>query len=528
MIYWHIQMNQPDGRGGDKIDSKQMLLEDPPVIGSGEWDSIQSDYFTGENDQGLKIGDIILVREGMSPIALCSIESDCFKNDKLTEKYIHVNYRKVKIIDWYKGNFAFPVVEGTLSRLKNKTTQSWIFIDKWLNNNKLINSMNKLIGLLEYKKQIILQGPPGTGKTRMAKQLAKLIISRNAVPEITQKDLMRFISKGQDIYTPTDYNTFRVLNNDGKTVRVKPNGAANEYNVPYSDISNCIKNRGFEQPVAISNKSGIGSYIVGIAKYLNEKLTAENYKIIQFHPSYSYEDFVRGISAKVNAEGKVYYQVENKILAQFAEKAIANPDANFVLIIDEINRANLPSVLGELIYALEYRYDNSNPDETTVESMYSFNTEGVEGETSNKLRLPVNLYIIGTMNTADRSVGHIDYAIRRRFAFVNVLPELIPELTIKGKELFLKVAELFCKKFMENQLIQEASDYLAPDFSPMDVMPGHSYFLTPQKESEKLGISDDEILKSRLVYEIKPILLEYLKDGILLESARDKINMLNV
>src|SRR5690606_14650101 len=84
---------------------------------------------------------------------------------------------------------------------------------------------------------------------------------------------------------------------------------------------------------------------------------------------------------------------------------------NYVLIIDEINRANLSSVLGELIYALEYRGEE-------VQSMYA-----VDG--SNKLILPPNLYIIGTMNTADRSVGHIDYAIKRRFAFVDVLPQIL-------------------------------------------------------------------------------------------------------
>ena len=97
--------------------------------------------------------------------------------------------------------------------------------------------------------------------------------------------------------------------------------------------------------------------------------------------------------------------------------------------IDEINRANLSSVLGELIYALEYRGE-------AVESMYE-----VEG--SNKIILPPNLYIIGTMNTADRSVSQIDYAIRRRFAFVDVLPKVLEETDEETKfdeVLFNKVA----------------------------------------------------------------------------------------
>ncbi|MFC2102320.1 AAA family ATPase [Bacteroidota bacterium] len=252
-----------------------------------------------------------------------------------------------------------------------------------------------------------------------------------------------------------------------------------------------------------------------------------DYKLIQFHPSYTYEDFVRGIIAKTNDKGNVSYEVKDQILAEFAKKAEDNPSANFVLIIDEINRANLPSVLGELIYAMEYRFDPENPGETTVESMYSLNMGDSEEEDSRKLKLPGNLYIIGTMNTADRSVGHIDYAIRRRFAFVSVLPKPIQELTDKGKELFLQVAALFCADFNENDINQIPSEYLAPDFNPMDVMPGHSYFLIQDKEREELKLTDQEILKLKLEYEIKPILREYKKDGILLEPAIELIEDLH-
>lgn len=257
-------------------------------------------------------------------------------------------------------------------------------------------------------------------------------------------------------------------------------------------------------------------------------ITAGEYKLIQFHPAYTYEDFVRGITAKTNKDGHVHYKVEDKILAQFAQKAEDNPSSNFVLIIDEINRANLPSVLGELIYTLEYRYDKENSDETTVESMYALECDDPEEAESKKLKLPGNLYIIGTMNTADRSVGHIDYAIRRRFAFVEVLPKVIPELTEKGKELFYKVAALFCKEFVENKSDLENSEYIAPDFNPTDVMPGHSYFLIQDKERADLKLPDEEILKLKLEYEIKPILREYKKDGILLETAGDVIESLDV
>ena len=215
-----------------------------------------------------------------------------------------------------------------------------------------------------------------------------------------------------------------------------------------------------------------------------EVITHGEYKIIQFHPAYTYEDFVRGIVAKTDDAGNISYEVENKVLAEFAEKATDNPNGNYVLIIDEINRANLPAVLGELIYALEYRDDDS------MESMYEY-------EGRRNIKLPSNLYIIGTMNTADRSVGHIDYAIRRRFAFVDILPDATVITNDKAKNLFKKVANLF------------SSGYLSPDFHKNDVQIGHSYFI----------VDDESELRTKWLYEIKPILNEYIKDGILLSEA---------
>lgn len=224
----------------------------------------------------------------------------------------------------------------------------------------------------------------------------------------------------------------------------------------------------------------------------DELIAQGEFQIIQFHPAYSYEDFVRGIIAETTENGNVKYKVENKILAEFAQKAKDNPNGNYVLIIDEINRANLPSVLGELIYALEYRNE-------PVTSMYEFENE-------RNIILPKNLFIIGTMNTADRSVGHIDYAIRRRFAFVDILPEENVIANEKAKRLFNDVKILF------------SDEFLSPDFKPKDVMIGHSYFLT----------NDDNELKTKLEFEIKPILREYLKDGIFFEIATEKIEALNV
>ena len=216
----------------------------------------------------------------------------------------------------------------------------------------------------------------------------------------------------------------------------------------------------------------------------------EQFKLIQFHPSYSYEDFVRGIIAETVDE-KIKYSVKDKILGSFAQEALKDKDKPYVLVIDEINRANLSAVLGELIYALEYRGE-------AVQSMYA-----IEGE--NNLTLPPNLYIIGTMNTADRSVGHIDYAIRRRFAFVNILPkDLTNELGDQFESaLFAKVTNLF-------------NTNLSSEFKKEEVQLGHSYFITKNTP-----------INIRWEYEIKPILFEYVKDGILVgEGIETTINNL--
>jgi 5-methylcytosine-specific restriction endonuclease McrBC GTP-binding regulatory subunit McrB len=230
-----------------------------------------------------------------------------------------------------------------------------------------------------------------------------------------------------------------------------------------------------------------------------EQLKAnKQFKLIQFHPAYSYEDFVRGIVAKPE-KSSVFYKAENKILGKFAEEANnakkANKDDKYVLVIDEINRANLPAVLGELIYALEYRNES-------VESMYALEIEeNSKKKTDNELILPDNIYIIGTMNTADRSAGQIDYAIRRRFAFYQVSPRIL-DMPDFEKDLFSDVSELI-------------KTHLSSEFSLEDVQLGHSYF-----------IADEKNRKLRLEYEIKPILREYLKDGILKGTAKEEIEKL--
>lgn len=515
-------------------------------------------------------------------------------------------------------------------------------------HKKKMAQIEDKIKLLKYKKQIILQGPPGTGKTREAKTIAKNIILDN----INIDTISNYINVGDSLPNAsgiTDYYKIKTIDLSKKEVILVSDKSKIEGNFAKFDrIIERLKE--IRENTALINTNGQHPYEIAVAKFifLNVLKSNEQFKFVQFHPSYTYEDFVRGIVAKPNDDGDgILYEAENKTLGRFADDARKNYKSakqshqnlkddeylfeqfriliitklaedekfdlteniyiseiddkrfkykgdnwkrhpkglsirysefkkvieinpsnrqeivkntslksltrshatyffelftrykefcennkeflyndethkNYILLIDEINRADLSSVLGELIYALEYRGEE-------VESMYE-----IDG--SQELILPPNLFIIGTMNTADRSVGHIDYAIRRRFAFVDILPKnLTTELgTDFKKDIFTKVSELFIENYNpemeygpeESRL--NRSQHLSEEFEPKDVWLGHSYFIQ-HYEYDANGIKDvnqpiDFTL--RLEYEIKPILREYVKDGILKPSALEIIENL--
>ncbi len=420
----------------------------------------------------------------------------------------------------------------------------------------------------------------------MAKEIASVLtgIPAQKKPEIDDNDIVNTLEKVSRISSvagQVEYGLIGVDKTKGMVTLRK--STEKEADTSFSKIKEFYKGKLWRSEFAGNDDrraAAIAHLIYERQNEFSEINASDQFKIIQFHPSYSYEDFVRGIVAKPNPSGEgILYESENKTLGAFAEHALDNwqnhnkesillskekwviekfqlfvddlddeldnhgfinltenvqilgidedafrykgkgswsvkgnrmlfkdvqkayiddnltrqdiknnkklsglanqhasysirvlnlfkkflKDKNFsyesseivkvelksyVLIIDEINRSNLSSVLGELIYALEYRGES-------VEGMYSVNE-------NNALILPPNLYIIGTMNTADRSVGHIDYAIRRRFAFVDVMPkDLSSELGDKfHKTLFDTIDSLFTTN-------------LSAEFDKKDVLLGH-------------------------------------------------------
>lgn len=354
-----------------------------------------------------------------------------------------------------------------------------------------------------WNKQVILYGPPGTSKTYSATIIAAAMLvgasSKDDIPERIIEAL------------------FNINNNTNRLTEEEKNYLARIKTLTNEVKIDTIRNNLF--------------YFSSL--YLK---CCNNYKLVQFHPSYSYEDFVRGIKVKpmesevieiVGPNGEKYtipkrksgsgvtYEVEPKIIENFCKQ-----EGTKVLVIDEINRAPLASVLGELIYGLEYRGEKISTPYEIKEKV--IDAAGKDIEKIVDLIIPEDLYIIGTMNTADRSIGTMDYAVRRRFAFVPVLsdPEKIngswidSEAADKAVKLYNKINSLFEEKYLEDK-----------ELDPNDIKIGHTYFLGKKGKDKSDG---EEYLKYRFNYQIRPIYMEYVKDGLINSKGKEEFEKINI
>ncbi|MGE3726436.1 MAG: McrB family protein [Candidatus Sericytochromatia bacterium] len=220
-----------------------------------------------------------------------------------------------------------------------------------------------------------------------------------------------------------------------------------------------------------------------VANALAEALAGskEAVRLIQFHPSYAYEDFVEGFRPK-DRDGQALFERVEGPLKQMAQAAQADPDRPYFLIIDEINRANIARVFGELYFLLEYR-------EQSLRLQYS----------DEPFSLPPNLYLIGTMNTADRSISLLDAALRRRFWFI---PLMVEEAPVQG------LLERALEKYQREDLswlpmvLKQANLLLnSPDQSI-----GPSHFLG------QLQTLDEKKIRRIWKYAILPYLKEFYLD----------------
>lgn len=324
-----------------------------------------------------------------------------------------------------------------------------------------IKGVLKMVDLKDYQKimenigirQMIFQGPPGTSKTFESKRFVLSQLNPSA------SSLSAAFALQEDI--SHDLDSFKLTDEDYANPDASP------------------------------------------------RLTSGGWDLVQFHPSYGYEDFIRGIEVKIpDGTTTPSYESVNRILGKIAEFSKRAADMasgtppKFYLIVDEINRANLATVFGELIYGLEYR--NSK-----VSTPYEVK-EKATGNVTKDIVLGKNLFILGTMNTADKSIDAIDYAIRRRFIFIdspadrNVVVKCYQNASGNADEDSIELL-----LFDAVQHIFDDNRFFNNEYQKSDVRIGHTYFLRDRKRGY------EDAIVEHFIFQVVPILREYVKDGIL-------------
>jgi 5-methylcytosine-specific restriction protein B len=240
--------------------------------------------------------------------------------------------------------------------------------------------------------------------------------------------------------------------------------------------------------IILQGPPGVGKTFIArkLAYEIMQEIKDANIEMVQFHQSYSYEDFIQGL----RPTQKGGFDLRDGIFYSFCQRALAHPDRPFFFIIDEINRGNLSKIFGELMMLIEA---DKREEKFALKLTYAEDEE-------DRFYVPSNLYIIGTMNTADRSLAIVDYALRRRFAFITLQPDYGNNFRsfLASKGLSGGMVEHICSAVTKvNSKIKEDIN-LGEGFQI-----GHSYFCT-FKTNEDENKWWNEILS----FELKPLLEE--------------------
>ncbi len=491
----------------------------------------QADQFRS----GLKIGDYVYITYGQELSAIAKIESDIttmpaeldYLNEWMARKVNYLFFPKIKYASNLKNDnrFWLPSGNSTLQKIdsNNLNEANEILFQPYYNvrviKNSVKTSENALVeqdrtSKTLMKKNQILYGPPGTGKTYATKELAVKIadpefqIDKSLVLEKQRKQLTehyeRLVKSGQIVFT-TFHQSYSY---EDFVEGIKPESIDGKIN--YEVKPGIIKEL-CERAQLIDNND-IDSTIKAFQKDIEENgpqelYTSRNYKFtvdyqggttFRINPENSEKEnpqypasieFIKRLYMGKDTAGMYNPSYVRSILEHLKiEYALnefveldANPSKDYVLIIDEINRGNVSAIFGELITLLEEDKRKGKPEYIEVKLPYSKDMFGV----------PSNIYLIGTMNTADRSVEALDTALRRRFSFQEVMPD--PEKLENFKVGNINLTELL-KKINERVEILLDRDHTI----------GHSYFFkvkNAHNPEEKLI----EVFRDNII----PLLQEY-------------------
>ncbi len=460
----------------------------------------------------MKPGDLLFVKKGRNELIGCGqVQSNYIYDDK-RDRYKHI--RKVKWL--FKGNRTIDDKYKTPMKTLTNITQKQNHVEYY---KQLINITDQSIKtniMNNFPKNLILYGPPGTGKTYQSMKKAEELLMGQSAPETREEKIQSLISsfsltellgiimtlRGQEKYSVPELKSDELLMIYFEKIRGRDKNI-NQSIWHYLQLNSNPDSK----TVHTQNRSGAGFfdkdneskwYLTDIGKdnfkdseYLElvDKLknikTADKkdwkkyYKFITFHQSYSYEEFIEGIRPVLDEDNEVKYKVVDGVFKELVNQTKADPQNNYLLIIDEINRGNISKIFGELITLIED--DKRLGAENEIKTILPYSKE--------EFSVPQNLYIMGTMNTADRSIALLDVALRRRFDFEELMP-LYDEIGLDKKDINGVNLGTLLKKL--NKRIEVLID--------RDHQIGHSYFMKINNREELKEIWDNKIV---------PLLQEY-------------------
>jgi 5-methylcytosine-specific restriction protein B len=324
---------------------------------------------------------------------------------------------------------------------------------------------------IEFKKTVDLEEPISWDTIKALPEMANsqpLKTSQGSLFKLEEKEykaIMKLVQASPDIFMSED---------------------------EFENILHILK---MKKNIILKGPPGVGKTFISehIAYALIGSRDKSAIETIQFHQSYSYEDFMQGYRPTETGG----FKLKNGVFFNFCERAKEHPEKAFCFIIDEINRGNLSKIFGELMLLIEKDKRGNSVILTYAES------------SDNKFSIPENVYLIGTMNTADRSLAMVDYALRRRFGFISMTPQFdSPKFKahlVENNVPNALVTKIIDKLTALNNEISEETKTLGPDYQI-----GHSYFCADDSEVNY----DEQWYKNVVEYELKPLLEEYWFDDM--------------